>query len=372
MVRVTKETVRKYYKYTETAWTQPILTANGTMGGDSFACTASSYMTVYYPYFAFASGEPAYASAWATTTTQSTYDWYNPEPIKITNIRIKNGIEANYSITEGSVLGSNDYSTWTTLKTFTNSTTTALAEWDIDLSDNTELYKYYRISITKGNPTYVAIGRMYLTAYIRTTEPGTSSDYDYYRDTEIYKPSVQVERSYYKYSYSSWTRPDLTENGVVGWDNFAVKGSTEQTAYSREAYKAVDGSSSTYWAGSVANTGWFEFYNPNPLCVTGFSFNSIDAGYPTSVTLYGGDTEGDLVELTGFTYTPGINATIDFSTNTSYYKIYRILSNGQSYSNTVFSIGELGLTATQRITSPGTSSDYDYYVDKNNYYFIGY
>lgn len=186
-MKAKKEVVRKYYKYVDTAWTQPVLTANGTMGGNSFACTASSYITVYYPYFVFASGEPAFASAWATTTTQSTYDWYNPEPIKITNIRIKNSIEAIYSITEGSVLGSNDYSTWTTIKSFTNSTTTALAEWDIDLSDNTGLYKYHRISITKGNPTYVAIGRMYLTAYTRTITPGTSSDYDFYKDVDEYK-----------------------------------------------------------------------------------------------------------------------------------------------------------------------------------------
>ena len=41
--------IDKYYKkiFEILPWTQPILTSNGTLGGDSFACSASSYPNVY-------------------------------------------------------------------------------------------------------------------------------------------------------------------------------------------------------------------------------------------------------------------------------------------------------------------------------------
>lgn len=53
-----------------------------------------------------------------------------------------------YQTQAGTVHASNDNSTWTSLKSWTNNEHTASAWWDIDLSSNTGHYKYYKITVT--------------------------------------------------------------------------------------------------------------------------------------------------------------------------------------------------------------------------------
>ena len=133
-------------------WTQPVLTANGTLGGDSFAVDASSYYSGSPEMPAWkamdGTGSSSAYSRWQSTANPSWYVFYNPVPLKITNIQVMNGSSGgdSYVLATGSVEVSNDGTNWTLLKNITNSNGTAYSSWDINLSDNTGFYKYYRIN----------------------------------------------------------------------------------------------------------------------------------------------------------------------------------------------------------------------------------
>ena len=179
-----------------------------------------------------------------------------------------------------------------------------------------------------------------------------------------YKVLSQVKRKYYKYVSAPWSSPILFANGTIGGDSFAVAASTEQTAYGRYAWKAVDGDMNTSWSAEATSGNWYEFYNPNPLNVTNITFSPADWYYPLSVELWAGNDENSLTQLSGFTYTASVatdGCVLDFPSNTNFYKIYRI------YSDRNFYIKEFKITATQKIAQESTSSDYDFYKDVNTY-----
>ena len=82
-------------------------------------------------------------------------------------------------------------------------------------------------------------------------------------------------------------RPNLTANGTMGGNEFAVDSSTPSADY--DAWKAVDGSMTTRWR--VTGTGnYYTFYNPQPLRVSSIMLiwnsntNSYQAG---DITVYG-------------------------------------------------------------------------------------
>lgn len=180
-----KEIIRKYYKYV--AWTQPILSANGTMGGNSFAVEASTTESGHPAYYAFDGSD---STRWGATSS-SVPQWltfYNPEKLKVTNIAIKNRSDIVAGITAGIIKGSNDNINWIDIKSFTNSETAKGATWNIDLSNNINSYNYYRIYITSYLATggsYVCIITAIITGY--TITESTSSDYDFYKDVDEYK-----------------------------------------------------------------------------------------------------------------------------------------------------------------------------------------
>lgn len=124
-------------------WTQPVLSANGTVGGDSFAVLASSeeqYSSE--PYRAFEAFDNNSSTYWRSAGGTKWLEFYNPQPLKVTNLQYANYY--NYP-TEGNVQGSNNGVDWTTLTTWTNN---SLSTFNIDLSSNTNAYTYYRVNIT--------------------------------------------------------------------------------------------------------------------------------------------------------------------------------------------------------------------------------
>jgi hypothetical protein len=128
-------------------WTQPILNANGTMGGDSFAVAANFERSSHYAWYAM-DGVTTGNTGWFSdeiATAGVWYSFYNPIPLNVTNLEFLNYTGANYVTTSGRVQISNDGQTWTDIKSYTNSTVAANASWSIDLSDNTYFAKYYRI-----------------------------------------------------------------------------------------------------------------------------------------------------------------------------------------------------------------------------------
>lgn len=129
---------------------QPTLSANGTVGGDSFAVQSSGTYSAsgsnHDTYHAFDNNPNTW---WHSTSGMPEWiTFYNPVELNVTKLTIQNPDTNNGQLSAGVVQASNDNSTWTDLKSWTNSVSGGLATWDIDLSSNTNSYKYYRIYIT--------------------------------------------------------------------------------------------------------------------------------------------------------------------------------------------------------------------------------
>lgn len=172
---------------------QPILTANGTMGGASFA--VSSNVAQYGSNDVYAAFDGNTASTYgfhSISGTKTGYiDIYNPIALNITNFKIYNQNYANRASSAGIIYGSNDGAEWTQITTYTNSVQTANSSWDIDLSSNDNYYKYYRIESTAGgSDSYWVIIEIEITA--------TKEQNDVWLNT-----SVQPYKAY-KFNGTEW------------------------------------------------------------------------------------------------------------------------------------------------------------------------
>lgn len=124
-------------------------------------------------------------------------------------------------------------------------------------------------------------------------------------------------------------QPILSSNGTVGNNTFSVKASSENQSGSDpyKAYEAFDNNASTYWRSDVNFNNWLEFYNPNPLNVTNLKWGFFYS-YPTGGNVQASDDESNWITLTNWTNNIEADFNIDLSSNTSFYKYYRINING--------------------------------------------
>ena len=167
-----------YYKYVYQDWTQPVLTENGVLGGDSFACDQSTVRGNYYAYQAF--DNMGSTTMWHSTNSIPAWiSWYNPTPLKITNVNVTNRSSDGSYPKAYQLQYSDDNSTWTTTVSG-NGTGGDSVSWDIPVTLDT-YHKYWRlyvISASGSNSGYVSIGEIVITAQERLTVVGTESDYD--------------------------------------------------------------------------------------------------------------------------------------------------------------------------------------------------
>lgn len=189
-MKAVKKIERKYYKYTIADWVQPVLTENGTIGGDSFAVKASSLLSQKYDAFHAFDGQE---KTWFITGTPQP-QWlimYNPLPLNVSKIHYSH-TDSNYWATEvdiqASKTGEGD---WITLASFSGLTMKAEYDWDIDT--NGEYYQYYRLYIKSASRTdtqhsarHASINKLILTALEKTTFEATQDDYDDYVDNASY------------------------------------------------------------------------------------------------------------------------------------------------------------------------------------------
>lgn len=181
-------------------WKQPILTANGTLGGDKFAVSSNvaqySGNDVYYLF----NGNTATSFHSTSGVTTGYIDLYNPKPLKITNILVNNqnsGGSENRASTSGNIYGSSNGSDWEQITSYTNTVQGINEQWNIDLSSNDKAYKYYRIESTAGGTGgYWTIGELTITAQELVAVGGTVKDADYYTSKivnyKLYAPSYEV------------------------------------------------------------------------------------------------------------------------------------------------------------------------------------
>lgn len=150
---------------TEQSWGQPTLTGSASIGGSAFGVESNAELSNYYIWHLF---DGSQSTLWgARLSDNPEFTFYNPTAIKVTNLTMANS--TSYFATGGTVQGSNDNSTWTSIKTWTNSNIAPNATWDIDLSSNSTAYKYYKVTITSGSGYLIYIRNCQITASITIT-----------------------------------------------------------------------------------------------------------------------------------------------------------------------------------------------------------
>lgn len=340
---------RKYYKYTYTDWTQPTLSANGTVGGDSFACRANSTYTGYDTYKAF---DNSSTTAWAeNTTTNSGYlEFYSPVKLKVSKITIQNRHEYTNTWASGVVYGSLDGTDYYEMATFTNSNVTASSSWDINIT-NQQVAKYIKISTTSllNSSHTLAVAQMTLTAQEAIPVESTINDYDYY-EYESLKNYILTRTE-----ISDWTQPVLKSNGDIYGSRFACTESsyyTESDGREQRAWRLFSGDSTgEEWqinSVSTSSTYWATFYNPNPLKISALQVqNGTGSFSPTKLVFQGSNDNSTWTTLgttTNNNTTTGDlwNATID---TTGWYKYYRIVVTPRT--TTSLQVARLKITAEE-------------------------
>lgn len=172
----------KYYKCTTTSWTQPTLSANGTVGGTSYACRSKASLTDYPTYKAFDSDKTSTFWASSTASIGNWIEFYSPVELIVSKIAITNRKESmsdtfGVGIVQGSMDGTNYYD----LKTFKNTTATPSATWNITIEKRRPA-KNIRIlcSTRAGTNGDIVIANMAITAQqVTATVESTADDYDY-------------------------------------------------------------------------------------------------------------------------------------------------------------------------------------------------
>lgn len=150
----------------EATFTTPKKSSNGTLGGNSFAVAASSVYQTLEPYKMFDKDYSNASSVWRTSGSTGWVKIYNPDPIKITQLRITNHNNgaSGQTPTKGNVYGSNDNSNWTLVTTWTNSVTTNSGKWYISMADNSNFYNYYKWEITDCSGSTIIVCEIDITA----------------------------------------------------------------------------------------------------------------------------------------------------------------------------------------------------------------
>lgn len=149
------------YGSVETTFVQPILGANGTMGGTAFAVdVVSLYYGVSSAYSAVDGNNGTYMHT-PNNSTPLDYRLYNPTPLKVSQIDIIP--ISNYNPTNYTIYASNDYSTWTILTSGTNAITSS--NFSIAIPEaNRSFYKYYRLYSTATAGSYNGFSEIKLIA----------------------------------------------------------------------------------------------------------------------------------------------------------------------------------------------------------------
>lgn len=360
MSYIVKRKVRKYRK----KFVIPVLTSNGTMGGDSFAVDCSTPKDNVYEIFnAGADGTKA-----VDTNPNAAPQWvrfYNPVPLKVTKFRlgqIKNTAEQNnYYITAWKIQASDDKETWVDVWSGTGSKPAKTLTANIESSG---YHKYYRVYVTSA-PYYSGYPRVFfcgidfeaeaedaiypvysLKSYaIKKKEKFTGRIYGYLSKIKAFVPAPP------KPEYVDYIQPILTSNGTMGGDSFACAASGETDmgmgAGSEYAYHAFDNDKSSIWLHSGVSSGkYISWYMSEAPLVTKITIvdNSITNG---SFYLECSDDGTEWIRLAELTGTSNSSTVIKELVQPMSKKYWRLYDPRTSW--VMWSIVQIEITAQEKI-----------------------
>lgn len=369
----------KYYKKVviEKAWTQPVLTSNGTLGGDSFAVsgygTIGSEHTTRGTSYAYGGFDGVEADAtWLDFNDYYPLTMYNPTPICITGFDFVWDTTWGSGTYNGNISASNDNSNWATLYTGAIASGSA----NTVTFTNTAKYTYYKISLTSTNASRgVGFKSCHITATTQTIlwQECTKAEYDQLPDdqrkivTDVY--SIFSIGKYYKkiFEILPWEQPVLTSEGTIGGTEYGVTADVRVG----ESKNAFDNNVSTYWLTNLGNnTNYITFYSPVSIKPSQVRLRG-QSGYApprsfeiqvsndnsTWTTLYSGSLSNHMP----YDITCNTNAT-DFY---NYIRIYITSKYTLAGGNRYALIGEVAITATQKTEKwqECTKEEYDQLPD---------
>lgn len=150
-------------------WSQPFLTANGTLGVDDFAVSATSQYSSNAPYKCFTTNTNEAWLAGATSISEADpqyYTLYYKTPVMISSIDMKNRDTTNEMLGNFVFQSSDDGETWWDVATFENRNTTGGAIVTFAINETTA-HTYHRFKITSniaGASGRVSIGSLTIKA----------------------------------------------------------------------------------------------------------------------------------------------------------------------------------------------------------------
>lgn len=154
----------EYYKKNYKAFTRPNLTANGTMGGSSFACDQQSYYngdkTPQQAWYVFDGNYTSGGNEWQINSVKTNnyywIKWYNPKPLKLSQLKIYNSA-GNLSVKDYILQGSDTDGNWTDIVSGTNENTDTNASWIINVPSSAKEYKYWQLQCKPRSTTSIMI-----------------------------------------------------------------------------------------------------------------------------------------------------------------------------------------------------------------------
>jgi len=331
------------YYYTKETFIQPTLSANGTIGGDSFAVGGSPTNV----YKAFDNDTSTYFS-FITGGIQNVIVIYNPVPIKISDIsflydadpRVSSILSFGLTI-EGSNKSSSNYSFLTYSDTYYSGNSQKLKNFE-----TTEYYKYFRITWNIYSAT--TISKLYSCTFngeTKTTNTNLTSD------------KVEYALGYTPYDNSN-PNGYITSSAISGKENTSNKitsiGSSSTDTQYPSAKCVYDLLKAIYPVGSVylstnstcplsALFGTWELVSSDRALWTGDGTNgntTIAAGLPNITGQLTAIASGNSSSASGcFTHTDTGNCTLGSSGGSDYRRINLNASNVSSiYSDDVTTV----------------------------------
>lgn len=142
------------YGAAELTYTRSNLTANGTLGGSSEACSATDNYSGEESYRAFDSN--ATGTYYVCESGLPCYlIFYTPKVMKATQINIINYPGAQRCVTNYTIYASLDNANWTTLTSGTNSVITSNGSWSISIPSGVQgFYNYYKLYASSTSSGY--------------------------------------------------------------------------------------------------------------------------------------------------------------------------------------------------------------------------